>query len=499
MSETVQLSRTTPKTKNLLPIMRELPADFETPASVYLKLASEKPSFLLESVTGGEQLARYSFIGVDIEEAFVLDNYQVNHILPDGVNHHPFKIGDDPFDILRDHLVQNKIERSHCLPRLTGGLVGYFGYNAINYFEPKVNLTQEDALPEAIFLVTDTLVAFDHAFGRILLIANARINGDRQAAITNANKKLDDLEKRLAQPIQTPAKNGKSPRHGSFQSNVQQETFEAAVKKAKEYIAAGDIFQVVLSQRLSRRTEADPFDIYRSLRRLNPSPYMYFFNFNTLGGLGKPFHVIGASPEMHVRLEDGKATLRPIAGTRKRGSTPDEDCDLERDLLDDPKERAEHIMLVDLGRNDLGRVCEFGSVNVKELMVIERYSHVMHISSQVEGTLKKDMDCFDLLAATFPAGTVSGAPKIRAMQIIGELEVDSRGPYAGAIGYFSYDGSMDSCIAIRTLLMHGDQISVQAGAGIVADSDPHKEYQETMNKARALSEAAVLAERSYPQ
>jgi anthranilate synthase component 1 len=226
---------------------------------------------------------------------------------------------------------------------------------------------------------------------------------------------------------------------------------------------------------------------------------MYFFNFNTLGGLGKPFHVIGASPEMHVRLEDGKATLRPIAGTRKRGSTPDEDCDLERDLLDDPKERAEHIMLVDLGRNDLGRVCEFGSVNVKELMVIERYSHVMHISSQVEGTLKKDMDCFDLLEATFPAGTVSGAPKIRAMQIIGELEVDSRGPYAGAIGYFSYDGSMDSCIAIRTLLMHGDQISVQAGAGIVADSDPHKEYQETMNKARALSEAVVLTERSYPQ
>lgn len=496
MPEKVTILKTQSETDTLIPVVRELPADFETPASVYLKLASEKPSFLLESVTGGEQLARYSFIGVDLEEAFVLDQNQVKHLSPQGVKYHPFQSGDDPFDILRNHLALNKPARTPGLPRLSGGLVGYLGYNAINYYEPKVDIKQKDTLPEAIFLVTDTLVAFDHAFGRILLIANAKIVGDRQAAMQKANARLDDLEKRLSQPVVKPHKNGKPQEPQPFRSNVEQETFEAAVGKAKQYITAGDIFQVVLSQRLSRQTDAKPFDIYRSLRRLNPSPYMFFFNFSTLGGLDEPFHVIGASPEMHVRLEDSRATLRPIAGTRRRGKTPAEDSELERELLADPKERAEHIMLVDLGRNDLGRVCEYGSVNVEELMVIERYSHVMHISSQVEGKLKMDMDCFDLLAATFPAGTVSGAPKIRAMQIIEELEGDSRGPYAGAIGYFSYDGSMDSCIAIRTLIMQGGQISVQAGAGIVADSDPHTEYQETMNKARALSEAVVMAERS---
>lgn len=482
--------------ETLRPIVRELPADFETPASVYLKLTSEKPSFLLESISGGEQLARYSFIGIDLEEAFILDQSAIKHQTPDKVEVYPVTNGSEPFALLRDYLDRHRIEKSNSLPRLCGGLVGYISYNTVSYFEPKVGINRVDAVPEAIFLLTDTLIAFDHAFGRILLIANARVGNNPEEAVQRANQQLDKLEERLSQPLRLPQKNGRVKNITPFQSNVQQETFEAAVSKAKEYIKTGDIFQVVLSQRLSKETDANPFDIYRSLRRLNPSPYMFFLNFSSLSGLEQPFHLIGASPEMHMRLEDGIATLRPIAGTRHRGKSPAEDHQLEEDLLADPKERAEHVMLVDLGRNDLGRVCEFGSVDVKEFMEIEHFSHVMHICSQVEGTLKKGVDGFDLLAATFPAGTVSGAPKIRAMQIIEELEPDSRGPYAGAVGYFSYDGSIDSCIAIRTLTMHGNRISVQAGAGIVADSDPGREYQETLNKARALSEAVLLAERS---
>jgi anthranilate synthase component 1 len=276
-------------------------------------------------------------------------------------------------------------------------------------------------------------------------------------------------------------------------SNTTEEEFTWAVLQAKEYIAAGEIFQVVLSQRFSRRTAANPFEIYRSLRRLNPSPYMYYFDFGRLGG-GEPLRLIGASPEMHVRLEGRRASLRPIAGTRPRGRTQAEDLAQEGDLLADPKERAEHVMLVDLARNDLGRVCEYGSVQVTDQMAVERYSHVMHIVSHVEGELRSGLDGFDLLRATFPAGTVSGAPKIRAMQIIAELERDPRGPYAGAVGYFSYGGSMDTCITIRTLVMQGDTVSVQAGAGVVADSDPHQEYQETLNKARALAAALEMVE-----
>ncbi len=477
----------------LLLVSRELPADFETPASVYLKLAGEAPAFLLESITGGEHLARYSFIGVDLNEAFVIENAQVIHQNKDRTQSYAIEPGGDPFTVLREYMNARKLSELHGLPRFIGGLVGYLGYNVINYFEPKVGLDYQDEFPEAIYLVANTLIAFDHAFGRILLLAVAEKHGDEQAALLEAHARLDDLEKRLAQPLQR-AQTGALETPEVFQSNIERETYMAAVEAAKEYIAAGDIFQVVLSQRLTRATNAAPFDIYRALRRLNPSPYMFFFNFGELAG-DEPFYLIGASPELHVRLEDEIAALRPIAGTRQRGRTPSEDFELEQDLLDDPKECAEHIMLVDLGRNDLGRVCEFGSVDVKELMVVERYSHVMHIVSQVEGKLKPDLDGFDLMAATFPAGTVSGAPKIRAMQIINELEPLSRGPYAGAVGYFSYDGSMDSCIAIRTLMLHGKQISVQAGAGIVADSDPGREYEETINKARALAEAVSMAEK----
>jgi anthranilate synthase component 1 len=342
------------------------------------------------------------------------------------------------------------------------------------------------------------LVAFDHAFGRMLLIANVHLNGDEAFSRAEAEARLDALQERLAGPIPATPTSGAASPAAELASNVTRDQFTAAVRRAKERIAAGDIFQVVLSQRLSRETSAAPFNIYRALRRLNPSPYMFFFDFDELID-EKPFYLIGASPEVHVRLEGQRAALRPIAGTRPRGQTPEEDGALEQELLADPKERAEHVMLVDLARNDLGRVCKYGSVRVSDQMVIERYSHVMHIVSHTEGELRPQYDAFDLLRATFPAGTVSGAPKIRAMEIIATLEGEPRGPYAGAVGYFSYDGSMDTCIAIRTMTMHGQTVSVQAGAGIVADSDPEREYEETLSKARALAVAVQMAEEETDQ
>ncbi|MBN1231031.1 MAG: anthranilate synthase component I [Anaerolineales bacterium] len=475
------------------PIVRRLSADFETPASVYLKLAGDKPSFMLESVSGGEQLARYSFIGVDIEEAFVLNQHNIVHYAGEQQTDYPLADGQDPFDILRAYMRSQVLEPVHGIPRFLGGLVGYLSYDVVNYFEPTVGIKRANELPEAIYLVVKTLIAFDHAFGQIILIANAQINGNEAKALAEAEVVLDDLEKRLTNSVSVPQNGKPNETVESLKSNVEQPVFEKAVLKAKEYIAAGDIFQVVLSQKLSKRTHAAPFNIYRAVRSLNPSPYLFFFNFGKLVG-EDGFYIIGASPELHVRMEDETATLRPIAGTRKRGLTEQEDQALEQELLADEKERAEHIMLVDLGRNDLGRVCEYGSVKVEDFMVVERYSHVMHIVSQVVGKINSALDGFDLMKATFPAGTVSGAPKIRAMQIIEELETCSRGPYAGAIGYFSYDGSMDSCIGIRTMTMRGNEVNVQSGGGIVADSVPHKEYEEAMNKARALAEAILIAE-----
>lgn len=481
----------------IIPLVRRISADFETPASVFLKLADKKPSFLLESITGGEHLARFSFIGVGLEEAFILKDNLITHKQKSKSITFAVEPGDDPFEIFRQYMKSHHLEAVDGLPRFSGGLVGYLGYDAIQRIEPKVKLKSNSNLPDAIFLVANNLIAFDHAFGEIVLIANARVNGNEEAAIQEAQSSLDDLEERLSHPLDLRKfKQDKIDTQQPFISNVEKSVFENSVINAKEHIAAGDIFQVVLSQKLSRETDAQPFNIYRALRRLNPSPYMFFFNFADLAG-EEPFHIIGASPELHVRLEDGMAALRPIAGTRKRGKTEVEDNALEAELLADEKERAEHIMLVDLGRNDLGRVCQYGSVNVKDLMLVERYSHVMHIVSQVEGKIDDNLDGFDLLSATFPAGTVSGAPKIRAMQIIDDFEDTPRGPYAGAIGYFSYDGSMDSCIAIRTLTMEGKTISVQAGAGIVADSIPSVEYQETLNKAQALAEAVIIAEGDF--
>ncbi len=376
------------------------------------------------------------------------------------------------------------------LPRFLGGLVGYLGFECARYFEPRLApQLHASPLPEAVFLLADTIVAFDHVRRSLFLIAYP-FDGEKEA-----RRKLATLEKRLRRPLsaadaQAPA--GSSATPVPFQSNVGQERYEQMVRAAKEHIAAGDVFQVLPSQRLSRITRAQPFDIYRALRRLNPSPYMFFFDFGTLDD--EPFYLAGSSPEVFVRLEGNRASLRPIAGTSPRGATPEEDAAIEARLLADPKERAEHVMLVDLGRNDLGRVCRYGSVEVPEFGVIERYSHVMHIVSQVEGELRPGQTAFDLVRASFPAGTVSGAPKVRAMEIIAELEPDGRGPYGGAVGYFSFDGSMDTCLAIRTLIGRGKTVAVQAGAGIVADSDPQREYQETMNKARAVLTAVEQAE-----
>ncbi len=473
-------------------LVRELPADLETPISAYLKLAGDGPSFLLESVTGGETLARYSFIGAGFGRGYVLRGSQVEAHTPTSVSVFHLPKGQDPLDGLRAAMGPYQAPATPGLPRFAGGLAGFLGYETIRFFEPSVPVKAHPSLPDGIFLLAETLLAFDHAFGKLILIAN-NYDGQGEAAL---QARLDEVERRLAGPLpaQPPAP---GPATSRLRSNLTRDNYTGAVRAAKEYIASGDIFQVVLSQRLERETRAAPFSIYRALRRLNPSPYMFFFDFAGLAGLpgGEPLRLIGASPELHVRLEDRRATLRPIAGTRPRGRTPADDAALEAELLADPKERAEHVMLVDLARNDLGRVCEYGSVRVPEQLVIERYSHVMHIVSQTEGLLRPGYDAFDLLRATFPAGTVSGAPKIRAMQIIHELEGGPRGHYAGVTGYFAANGSMDTCITIRTLLMRGQTVSIQAGAGIVADSDPETEYQETLNKARALSVAIEMAEK----
>lgn len=481
---------------NLIPVYREFAADLETPVSVYLKLMSELgPSFLLESVEGGEQVGRYSFVGVNPRGMVTLNGRSVTTYQDGRQETIELSAAQDVLHVLKEELRQYTLADVPGLPRFNGGAVGYLGYDVVRDFERLPNTAERLLrIPDAIFLLADTLVVFDHARHRLLLLANARVNGDVEGAYVDAIQRIERVSEKLLRPLPAipqrrwgKARNGRAA--NGLISNMTPAQYEQIVAQAKEHIAAGDIFQVVLSQRFSRKTQAHPFAIYRALRMLNPSPYMFYFDFGDLD-----LQVIGASPEMHVRLEDGVASVRPIAGTRRRGSAPAEDKALEEELLADPKERAEHVMLVDLGRNDIGRVSEYGSVRVSDLMVVERYSHVMHIVSHVEGKMRPEMDVFDLMRATFPAGTVSGAPKIRAMEIIEALEGQRRGLYAGAVGYFSYDGSMDTCIAIRTMLMQDDTIYVQAGAGIVADSDPATEHQECVNKAQALLVAVERAE-----
>jgi len=479
---------------NLIPIYKELPADLETPVSVYLKLQDEGPSFLLESVTGGEHVARYSFIGVrpravmsTMGNEVYLTNAGQGQIIR-------LENGLDPLAVLKQSMSHYKPVLMPDLPRFIGGAVGFLTYDGVRRFEKLPNKNPDELhLPEMAFMIAHTIVVFDHAKQRLQVVANADLTqGDARTAYQRAVSRIDEVIARLNAPLpEMPAPSTTTPTE--LTSNLTIEEYKAAVLKAKEHIAAGDIFQVVLSQRLSRRTSASPLAIYRAVRMKNPSPYMVFMRFP--GGVGSlPLHIISASPEMHVRLEENEATLRPIAGTRWRGKTVAEDNALAEELLDDEKERAEHIMLVDLGRNDLGRVCEYNSVKVKELMFVERYSHVMHIVSDVRGQLRPGLDAFDLLRATFPAGTLTGAPKVRAMEIIDNLENTRRGLYGGIIGYIGYDGTMDSCIAIRTAVMLGDTIHIQAGGGLVADSDPQREYEESWNKARAMAEAVSFAE-----
>jgi anthranilate synthase component I len=485
----------------LVPVYRELPADLETPVSVYLKLRERGPSFLLESVEKAEQIGRYSFLGFNPRRQIVVRGREVM-ILDNGHSETRQIAGDeDPLHVVAVEMASYQPvapihEVAQDLPRFFGGAVGYLGYDLVRFFERLPETAPDEVnLPDVHLLVTDTLVVFDHVRHRLLVIANAHVplGSDLDAAYNDAVARLDAVEKQLSGPLlPLPAPLPPSPRHtgSEMASNITQGQFEVMVRRAKEYIAAGDIFQVVLSQRLARPTPAAPFSIYRALRRLNPSPYMFFLD---LGG-DPPVHLIGSSPEVLVRMQGRMAEVRPIAGTRPRGKNEDEDRALEADLLTDPKERAEHVMLVDLGRNDLGRVCEFSTIEVPDLITVERYSHVIHLVSRVTGQLRDGVDAYDLLRATFPAGTVSGAPKVRAMEIIEELEDTRRGPYAGAVGYFGFNGNMDTCITIRTITMQNGVAYLQAGAGIVADSDPTREWEETGHKASALGVAIELAE-----
>jgi len=463
------------KDGNLIPVYREIVADLETPVSAFLKVNRGGYSFLLESVEGGQHLARYSFIGTE----------------PYRILTTSAKDKTDPLPLIAGELNKYKIVPVSDLPRFCGGAVGYLAYETATRFE---ELPSPDAdplgLPESLFMFVDTMLVFDHVTHKIKVLSYVHLDRDIEKAYQEAVDKIDDLVGRLNQPLKSSQHKQADTRPGrnyKLSSNFSRDDFETGVRKIKEYITAGEAIQVVLSQRLAQPTDAAPFEIYRALRTINPSPYMFFLDFTD-------FHIIGASPEILVRVEDGMAITRPLAGTRPRGKSPAEDASLEQELRNDEKERAEHIMLVDLGRNDIGRVSEPGSVKVSDLMDVERYSHVMHLVTHVQGKLRGDMSAFDALRACFPAGTVSGAPKVRAMEIIAELEPEKRDVYAGAAGYFSFSGNMDMAIAIRTMVVKNSIAYTQAGCGIVYDSVPEREYMETMNKARALLKAISQAE-----
>ena len=478
--EFVELSRQ----GTFVPVCREIMADLLTPVSAFLKVAEQaKHAFLLESVEGGEQVARYSFLGKD---PFLLAHSRKGMTVVEelGVE----RQRSEPFvRVLGELMEQFTAPPVPGLPRFTGGAVGYFDYDAAEWFEPTVALDKPPLdRDQASFMVFDTVLAFDHVKHRILAIANARLGpgSDLAAAYALAVAKVAALESELERNLQRP---GRTPASAlEIRPNQTKDAFERAVRSIQEDIAAGEIYQAVLSQRFDATTSASPFDVYRALRHVNPSPYMFFIR------MGKNA-IVGASPEMLVRVEGKRVETHPIAGTRRRGATDDEDRRLAAELLASEKERAEHVMLVDLGRNDVGRVAAIGSVNVKEYMAIERYSHVMHIVSRVDGRLAEGRTRLDALVAAFPAGTLTGAPKIRAMQIVGALEPTRRGLYGGAVGYLDFAGNLDFCIAIRTITMCDGQVQIQAGAGIVADSEPAAEYQETRDKARALIQALEMA------
>ncbi|MFH1995785.1 MAG: anthranilate synthase component I [Candidatus Omnitrophota bacterium] len=483
------------KKGNLIPVFREIMADFETPVSAFAKISKGEYSFLLESVEGGERIARYSFLGSDPSLIFSSKGRTIR--IQEGRVSKSFETETDPLGELKKILKRYSFVQVDGLPRFCGGLVGFLGYDTVRFIEDIPDRNPDDLqIPDSVFVLTDTLVIFDHVDHRMKIVSNVFVKGDAGKAYDEALGKIEKMVRRIRLdggaranrrlPFPVRKKQG-CPAAGS---NVSKRDFEESVRHAKRYIRKGDAIQVVLSQRFEVPVKSKPLEIYRALRSVNPSPYMYYLKF-------PDFRLIGASPEIMVRCEEKVVELRPIAGTRPRGRSEKEDERLAKELLRDPKERAEHIMLVDLGRNDVGKVCDYKTVSVPELMAIEKYSHVMHIVSDVRGILKKNKDVFDVMRAAFPAGTVSGAPKVRAMEIIDELENVRRGPYAGSVAYFSFSGNLDSCITIRTILVKNGIAYIQAGAGIVAYSKPEKEYQETRNKAQAMLRAIEFAEKGF--
>jgi anthranilate synthase component 1 len=476
------------KSLDAIPIARRLLSDSLTPVSAFRRLDDGGQACLFESVVGGEQVGRYSFLAFHPTKTLIARQRNVAIRVP---NEEDVQIeSDNPLEIVREHIDAVKVQHREKLPPFIGGAIGYVGYDAIRYVENLPNAPDDDrGLPDVALGFYDTMVVFDNITKTIYVISLAWLNqGDElRAAYDKAVERIDNVIQRL-DGTESDLDFAEVPAEGvplEPKANMTREDFHDAVHQCVEYIRAGDIFQVVLSQRLEVDLTCQPFELYRSLRVLNPSPFMFFVRTDEVT-------LVGSSPEIMCRVVDGKMTVRPLAGTRKRGETDEEDRALEQELLADPKERAEHVMLVDLGRNDVGRVAQFGSVAMPDLMVVERYSHVMHISSTVTGQLRPEFDAFDALMASLPAGTVSGAPKVRAMEIIDQFEPTRRGPYAGAVGYFDYSNNMDTCIALRTMVIQDDKIYVQAGAGIVADSDPESEYQETLNKARGLIKAIEM-------
>ncbi len=473
---------------NRIPVSREVLADLDTPLSAYLKLADDAYSYLFESVHGGEQWGRYSIIGLPCKTIVKVCGNQIR-LEQNGEILETVTL-DNPLDWIEQFKQRYKVPDIEDLPRFNGGLVGYFGYETIRYIEPRLRGTEKpDSLgcPDILLMVSEEILVFDNLSGKVLLLTHA--NPEEADAYNRALARVSELADRLREMHAKSEKHDRPCKveEADFVSGFTRQGYEDAVRKAKDYITDGDIMQVVLSQRLSIPYTASPLNLYRALRCLNPSPYMFYLNLDD-------FHIVGSSPEILVRLEDNTVTVRPIAGTRRRGTTPEQDVALEQELLADPKELAEHLMLIDLGRNDAGRVAETGSVQLTDKMIVERYSHVMHIVSNVNGTLQQGKNAFDVLAATFPAGTVSGAPKIRAMEIIDELEPVKRGVYSGAVGYIAWSGNLDTAIAIRTAVIKDNMLHIQAGAGIVYDSVPANEWDETMNKGRAIFRAVSMAE-----
>ena len=480
----VEFDRLTRAGYNRVPVVIETFADLDTPLSIYLKLANRPYSYLLESVVGGERFGRYSFIGLPAQTRLEVRGDTCTEFR--GGKAVSSTQADDPLAYVNDYLARFKVAQDASLPRFCGGLAGYFGYDTVRYIERRLaGVRKPDPIgaPDILLVLSEEIAIVDNLSGKLTLVVYAEPG--KTGALEAARARLKELVAQLRRPVEIPPDvRGRSE---PAVSGFGQAAYHAAVERAKRYVYDGDIMQVVPSQRMSKPFRATPLALYRALRTINPSPYMYYFDFDD-------FHVVGASPEILARLEGDTVTVRPIAGTRRRGATPAEDAALEKELLADEKELAEHIMLVDLGRNDVGRVARTGTVKVTEQMVVERYSHVMHIVSNVEGTLKADLNAIDVLRATFPAGTVSGAPKVRAMEIIDELEPVKRGIYAGAVGYLGFQGNMDVAIALRTAVVKDGTLYVQAGGGIVADSQPEAEWQETQSKARALLRAAEMAE-----